>query len=100
MCRCRPQVSWCKLEVVLESPKAVLATAAGDRPPPPLIVAAVNLKTHITGTGTSSAIVAASVVHLNNVRIDGPTPKVLAWMSSIAQQMSCGCPRPWSAMLA
>ena len=66
---------------MLESPKAVLASASSDRPPPPLIVAAVNLKTHITGSGTSSAIVAASVVHLNNVRIDGPTPKVLVWMS-------------------
>ena len=71
------QVSWCKLEVTLESPKAVLVSGSNDRAPPPLTVAAINLKTHVNGSSNSSAIVAASVVHLSRVRVDGPTPKVL-----------------------
>jgi hypothetical protein len=40
-------VSWCGLEVELASPKAVAAGAAelAQREPPPLVVAALNLKT-------------------------------------------------------
>ena len=41
------QVSWCKLEVELASPKAVAAGTAelAKRDAPPLVVAALNLKT-------------------------------------------------------
>lgn len=40
-------MSWCGLEVELASPKAVAAGAAAlaQREPPPLVVAALNLKT-------------------------------------------------------
>lgn len=61
------QVSWCKLEVALGSPKQLLAkTPAGGLPtaPPPLIVAALSLKTVLTGGAKSTnQIVAASCVH-------------------------------------
>ncbi len=39
------QVSWCKLEVKLGSPKMVTAGCANRQHPPPLVVAALNLKT-------------------------------------------------------
>jgi len=47
LCQRPAQVSWCKLEVELASPKAVAAGAAelAQRDPPPLVVAALNLKT-------------------------------------------------------
>lgn len=54
----------------------MFAPVNSDRASPPLVVAALNLKTQVTGAGNSSAIVAASVVYLNAVRIDAPTPKV------------------------
>ena len=47
------QVSWCKLEVKLGSPKTVTAGCANRQQPPPLVVAALNLKTTI-GTQASS----------------------------------------------
>jgi len=41
------QVSWCKLEVELITPKSVLMASADGQPQdvPPLVVAALNLKT-------------------------------------------------------
>ena len=42
----RGQVSWCALEVALDSPKCIAsAGASGPQEPPPLVVAALNLKT-------------------------------------------------------
>ena len=41
------QVSWCKLEVELASPKSIMRSTAEGQPQdvPPLVVAALNLKT-------------------------------------------------------
>ena len=39
------QVSWCKLEVKLSGPKNVTSGCANRQHPPPLVVAALNLKT-------------------------------------------------------
>lgn len=61
------QVSWCKLEVALSSPKQLLTNPpSGGLPssPPPLVVAAISLKTMLTGGAKSTnQIVAASCVH-------------------------------------
>jgi hypothetical protein len=69
------QVSWCKLEVRLASPKQVLSdkhlsAAAASRPPPPLTVASLSLKTVINGSSHQNEIVAASVVHLQGVNME------------------------------
>ena len=56
------QVSWCKLEVKLSSAKMVTAGCANRQHPPPLVVAALNLKTtlgaqaspNLTKSGVSS----------------------------------------------
>lgn len=47
MSTCAPQqVSWCALEVGLDSPKCIASSgSAGPQEPPPLVVAALNLKT-------------------------------------------------------
>ena len=68
------QVSWCKMEVTVESPKQVLsAPGLGNRPPPKITVAAVNLKTFINPKHSTSEIVAATVMHVRDVRTDVPT---------------------------
>ncbi|PSC73303.1 DNA polymerase alpha catalytic subunit [Micractinium conductrix] len=73
--RCVPteaQMSWCKLEVEVDSHKAVTATPAENKEAPPLIVAAVHVKTMLSPGSSTNEVVAASVVHLNRVRTDGP----------------------------
>lgn len=44
---CNTQVSWCKLEVEVTTPKSVMMASAEGQPQdvPPLVVAALNLKT-------------------------------------------------------
>lgn len=62
-------MSWCKLEVELPGPKALLAgksAAASEmrarRPPPPLTVAALTLRLHTDPRTQQPEILAASVV--------------------------------------
>lgn len=45
--QCDAQVSWCKLEVELASPKNIITASAEsqNQEVPPLVVAALNLKT-------------------------------------------------------
>ncbi|KAK9841868.1 hypothetical protein WJX81_008187 [Elliptochloris bilobata] len=68
------QVSWCKLEVELASPKAVSAGAAelAKRDPPPLVVAALNLKTVLQAKAATNEVVAASVMCLPAAHLDRP----------------------------
>lgn len=47
-------------------------------PPPPLTVAALNLKTWMNPATGTSEVVAASVVHLPAMRVDVPFPKVVS----------------------
>jgi hypothetical protein len=68
----RAQVSWCKLEVELPGPKAVLAgkhPAAAEmrarRAPPPLTAAALTLRMHTDPRTQQQEILAASVVGLS-----------------------------------
>lgn len=83
----RAQVSWCKLEVTVSSPKAVTALESGGkgRPPlapsqlpprPPLALAALNLRTWTNPATGAAEVVAASVVHMAAVRQDVPLRKV------------------------
>ncbi|KIY94207.1 DNA polymerase alpha subunit A, partial [Monoraphidium neglectum] len=75
-------VSWCKLEVELSGPKALLAgkhAGAAElrarRPPPPLTAAALNLRLHTNPQTQQPEILAASVVHLAGVSPDSPMPR-------------------------
>ncbi|GAX83060.1 hypothetical protein CEUSTIGMA_g10486.t1 [Chlamydomonas eustigma] len=73
------QMSWCKLEVYVNSSKAVSAPEPGSelymRPSPPLTVAAMQLKTIINPATHQHEIVAAGVVHLSSVNVEAPMSK-------------------------
>ena len=51
---CDTQVSWCKLEMVVGSPKNIITTSAEaqNQEVPPLVVAALNLKTRFNAQVT------------------------------------------------
>ncbi|KAI3432425.1 hypothetical protein D9Q98_003979 [Chlorella vulgaris] len=66
------QLTWCKLEVEVDSHKAVAGCPADNREAPPLTVAAVHVQTVMTPGSAANEVVAASVVYLQNVRTDGP----------------------------
>ena len=54
-----PQVSWCRLEVELSTPKAINAKdpSLANREPPPLVVAALSLKTHLPAQASPPLLV-------------------------------------------
>ncbi|PRW60975.1 DNA polymerase alpha catalytic subunit [Chlorella sorokiniana] len=66
------QVSWCKLEVEVDSHKTVTANPGDNKEAPPLTVAAVHVKTVVNPGSAANEVVAASVVYLQRVRTDGP----------------------------
>jgi hypothetical protein len=103
------QVSWCKREVVLVSPKALAPAAPGTplaaRPPPPLTVASLSLRVHTAAANHASEILAASVVHLSGELCDISIPycsamaansvirlaDVVTWLASVVLEMLRGC---------
>ncbi|CAM6100645.1 unnamed protein product [Calypogeia fissa] len=75
-CPSSSQVSWCKLEINLESPKDIIVCPAGKGPAeiPQLVVAALNLKTVINHKDNINEIASASVVYHRRVKVDMPMP--------------------------
>uniref|UniRef100_A0A0D3EWR4 DNA polymerase n=1 Tax=Oryza barthii TaxID=65489 RepID=A0A0D3EWR4_9ORYZ len=72
-CPATQRVSWCKFEVTVDSPKdiSVLMTST-TLEVPPVVVAAVNLKTIINEKHNVHEIVSASVICCHCVKIDSP----------------------------
>eukprot|EP00775_Hariotina_reticulata_P008338 gene8338-8523_t len=72
-------VSWCKVELELANAKALRPAAPGSplaaQAPPPLTVAALNLRLHMDPKTQQQEILAASVVHLSGVSTEAPTPR-------------------------
>ncbi|KAL3140237.1 hypothetical protein ABBQ38_004511 [Trebouxia sp. C0009 RCD-2024] len=68
------QVSWCKLEVEVTTPKSVMMASAEGQPQdvPPLVVAALNLKTRFNAQANANEIMAGSVVYMGQVPVDRP----------------------------
>ncbi|CAL0331796.1 unnamed protein product [Lupinus luteus] len=68
------RVSWCKSEVIVDSPKDIKIPASSKTPPeiPPVVVTAINLKTTINEKQDINEIVSASIVSCNRVKIDTP----------------------------
>ncbi|KAG2375982.1 DNA polymerase alpha catalytic subunit [Vigna angularis] len=68
------RVSWCKFEVTVDSPKHIKTSAPSKITYniPPVVVAAINLKTTINEKQNINEIVSASVVCCNMVKIDAP----------------------------
>lgn len=64
------QVSWCKFEVAVDCPKDVsVLTASSSLEVPPVVVAAVNLKTIINEKHNVHEIVSASVICCHRVKV-------------------------------
>ncbi|KAL5220905.1 hypothetical protein ABZP36_025618 [Zizania latifolia] len=72
-CPATQRVSWCKFEVTVDCPKdiSVLMTS-NTLEVPPVVVAAVNLKTIINEKHNVHEILSASVICCHRVKIDGP----------------------------
>ncbi|KAG5069905.1 hypothetical protein JHK85_002282 [Glycine max] len=66
------RVSWCKFEVTVDSPKQINSAPKITSKIPPVVVAAINLKTIINEKQNINEIVSASVVCCNMVKIDTP----------------------------
>eukprot|EP00897_Mesotaenium_endlicherianum_P001393 jgi/Mesen1/1281/ME000013S00772 len=68
------QISHCKLEVCVGSSKDICVATSGKeaRDPPPLVVAALNLKTVINHRQNMNEVAVASVVYCQGVKVDRP----------------------------
>ncbi|XP_031475754.1 DNA polymerase alpha catalytic subunit [Nymphaea colorata] len=67
------RVSWCKYEVVVDSPKDVtVSTSKAMLEIPPIIVASLSLKTVVNERKNTNEIVSASVVCCHKAKVDVP----------------------------
>ncbi|GMH42291.1 hypothetical protein BSKO_10210 [Bryopsis sp. KO-2023] len=72
------QRSWCSVEVEVSGHKSITQELEPEwkaKAPPPLKVAAINLKTFVNPATQVNEVVVASVIHLDKIKCDGPTPK-------------------------
>ncbi|CAN4079674.1 unnamed protein product [Withania somnifera] len=73
-CPISQRVSWCKFEVIVDSPKDIKISISSKNVAeiPPVVVTAINLKTIINQKQNINEIVSASVICCQNVKIDAP----------------------------
>ncbi|KAL6840254.1 hypothetical protein ACP4OV_030064 [Aristida adscensionis] len=72
-CPSTQRVSWCKFEVTVDCPKDIsIFMTSTSLEVPPVVVAAVNLKTIINEKQNVHEIVSASVICCHRVKIDSP----------------------------
>ncbi|XP_024931872.2 DNA polymerase alpha catalytic subunit isoform X1 [Ziziphus jujuba] len=73
-CPAPQRVSWCKFEVIVESPKdiGVSTSSKNTIEIPPVVVTAINLKTVINEKQNVNEIVSASVICCHKAKIDTP----------------------------
>ncbi|PIM98417.1 DNA polymerase alpha, catalytic subunit [Handroanthus impetiginosus] len=73
-CATSQRVSWCKFEVTVDFPKDIQISTSSKNISeiPPVIVAAINLKTIINDKQNVNEIVAASVICCHGAKIDTP----------------------------
>nr|GMD56805.1 DNA polymerase alpha catalytic subunit [Ipomoea batatas] len=72
-CPTPQRVSWCKFEVTVDSPKDIQVLKENIPEIPPVVVAAINVKTIINEKQNVNEIVSASVVCCHKAKIDAPT---------------------------
>ncbi|KAL9666660.1 hypothetical protein QQ045_000996 [Rhodiola kirilowii] len=66
-------VSLCKFEVTIDCPKDIQVLSKNAPPTPPLVVTAINLKTHVNKKQNINEIVSASLISCQKVKADVPT---------------------------
>ncbi|CAM8953824.1 unnamed protein product [Rhodiola kirilowii] len=71
-CISQQRVSWCKFEVTVDCPKDI-QVLKNTPPTPPLVVTAINLKTHVNEKQNINEIVSASLISCQKVKADVPT---------------------------
>ncbi|GMN30176.1 hypothetical protein TIFTF001_002720 [Ficus carica] len=73
-CPAPQQVSWCKFEVIVDSPKDIGVSTSSKISVeiPPVVVAAINLKTVVNEKQNFNEIVSASVICCHKAKIDTP----------------------------
>ncbi|KAL6757111.1 hypothetical protein V8C86DRAFT_3135851 [Haematococcus lacustris] len=106
------QISWCKQEWLLDSPKQLLCDPShpslAHRHPPPLTVASLSLKTVVNPGNHQHEVVAAAVVHLNDcVSVEAPmarerwnNPRCLKHFSIVRKLEGCAWPPGFEAAVA
>lgn len=65
------QVSWCKFEVFVDSPKDIQVSTSSKNTAeiPPVVVTAINLKTIINEKHNLNEIVSASIICCHKVKV-------------------------------
>lgn len=63
------QVSWCKFEVNIDSPKDIQVSTSAKNEDPPLVVTAISLKTIINEKQNVNEIVSASIICCHRVKV-------------------------------
>ncbi|KAJ4828983.1 hypothetical protein Tsubulata_020636 [Turnera subulata] len=73
-CPASQRVSWCKFEIIVDCSKDIRVSASSKSTVeiPPLVVAAINLKTVINEKQNMNEIVSASVICCHKAKIDTP----------------------------
>ncbi|XP_019267003.1 PREDICTED: DNA polymerase alpha catalytic subunit [Nicotiana attenuata] len=73
-CPIPQRVSWCKFEVIVDSPKDIQVSTSSKNVAeiPPVVVTSINLKTIINEKQNINEIVSASVICCQNAKIDAP----------------------------
>lgn len=73
-CPASQRVSWCKFEVIVDSPKDVQTSTSSSKTLeiPSMIVTAIHIKTIINERQNVNEIVSASVICCQRAKIDGP----------------------------
>ncbi|KAH6838068.1 DNA-directed DNA polymerase [Perilla frutescens var. hirtella] len=68
------RVSWCKFEVIIDSPKDIQVSTSSKNISeiPPVVVTAINLKTILNDKKNVNEIVSASVICCHRAKIDTP----------------------------
>jgi len=76
-CPSSSRISWCKFEAIVGSPKEIKLAGSVNIPQeiPPLVVAAINLKTIINDKHNVNEIASVCVVCCHKTKIDYPMPK-------------------------
>ncbi|KAE8722403.1 DNA polymerase alpha catalytic subunit [Hibiscus syriacus] len=73
-CPAPQRVSWCKYEIVVDSPKDIRVSTSSKKTTeiPPIVVSAINLKTVINERQNVNEIVSASIICCHWAKIDTP----------------------------
>lgn len=85
------QVSWCKFEITVESPKVITVLDSKEKVVhPPAVVTAINLKTIVNEKQNISEIVSASVLCFHNAKVCSTTfDQCFLAVVSLSEEYGC-----------